>query len=567
MRKWSHARRLAIVAVVVMLIVAAGIALVSRGGDGRPQQLPAGHFEVAPAESGVARAIVERQECLPDRSVTAWIRWAAAPEASGVYLVQLTGPGIDRAPRERRSAGAPTIFGGLESGSGYEFVVLAPNGSAWAAGSFTTPLCVAYDPCSPGTNLLSNGPVSGAVTDTTAKVWLRTCQPTRFRIRYKQSERAWSQAMTTAVSTTEPSEDNTAVVTLEGLQPFTSYDYRVIVEAGISVVQPAGRLRTLPPSGQPSAFRFGLSGDIHQLSLTRNVAAIRCLRQQRPDFQLLIGDNISVDDFGPFRPSSRRDYDRMYRENFAEPTLRRLLAEVPTFSMWDDHDILNDWAQGSQAPWSEARAAYWSWVGSRNPPPLGPSVNYFTFDVGQTSFFILDVRSHRAPKSAPDDARKSMLGAEQKAHLKEWLLASPARFKFIVSGVPWNDHQVVPLKEGDGWDGFKSERKELFDYVRKNQIAGVVLLSADAHWPGVFRDERYGLYEFQLTPLASIAAPLPDGVLGAPDVIFARGQTNAFGIFEVDSTRIPAVLNLRIYDSRCAELYSITLTQPDLGDE
>lgn len=82
------------------------------------------------------------------------------------------------------------------------------------------------------------------------------------------------------------------------------------------------------------------------------------------------------------------------------------------------------------------------------------------------------------PRSAPDGAGKSALGAAQKAWLKEQLRASRAPFKVVASGQPWSDEKGPG---GESWQAFAHERRELFDFIREQGITGVVLLSGDNH--------------------------------------------------------------------------------------
>jgi len=232
--------------------------------------------------------------------------------------------------------------------------------------------------------------------------------------------------------------------------------------------------------------------------------------------------------------------------------------------MWDDHDIMNDWDSKSAPPYAFAKEAFDDFVGRQNPPTVRPNGTYFTFDAGDVSFFVLDVRSFRDKKHTPDNAAKSMLGAEQKAELKNWLKTSKAKFKFVTSGVEFHDHQTVPLKQDDAWEGFKTERQEIFDFIHNNHVGGVILISGDAHWPGVFKHE-YGIPEFQTTP-ASVAPPNPPpSAIGAPDVLFEDGQKNVFGQFDVDTTVSPARVDFTMVQSTGTELYKLSLTETDLA--
>jgi alkaline phosphatase D len=232
--------------------------------------------------------------------------------------------------------------------------------------------------------------------------------------------------------------------------------------------------------------------------------------------------------------------------------------------MWDDHDILNDWDRKDAEPYAFAKEAFTEFIGRQNPDPVRDGSTYFSFDAGDVSVFVLDCRSFRSPKRQADDAQKSMLGDQQKADLKEWLTTSTAKFKFIASSVQWSDHQVVPLRKDDAWDGFRTEREEILDFVNANGVDGVMLLSGDAHWPGVIR-HSHGIIEFQTTPVGVSPPAPPPSVEGAPDVLFAQGQKNVFGRFDVDTTVSPARVDFAMVEHNGTELFTLTLTEPELA--
>jgi alkaline phosphatase D len=130
--------------------------------------------------------------------------------------------------------------------------------------------------------------------------------------------------------------------------------------------------------------------------------------------------------------------------------------------------------------------------------------------------------------------------------------------------VQWSDHQVVPLRKDDAWDGFRTEREEILDFVNANGVDGVMLLSGDAHWPGVIR-HSHGIIEFQTTPVGVSPPAPPPSVEGAPDVLFAQGQKNVFGRFDVDTTVSPARVDFAMVEHNGTELFTLTLTEPELA--
>lgn len=72
----------------------------------------------------------------------------------------------------------------------------------------------------------------------------------------------------------------------------------------------------------------------------------------------------------------------------------------------------------------------------------------------------------------------------QKQWLKDGLLNSHARWKIIVSTVPWNP--TTP--KGDAWWDFKAEQEELLEFFKYNDITGLIMVSGDIHTGGAIDD-------------------------------------------------------------------------------
>ena len=95
-------------------------------------------------------------------------------------------------------------------------------------------------------------------------------------------------------------------------------------------------------------------------------------------------------------------------------------------------------------------------------------------------FILTDGRSARSDVDAPDDARKSMLGEQQKAWFLAELLDAADRYPLTVwvNPLPWISAQTPGA---DHWGGYATERRELADFIADNEIDGLVMVSGDAH--------------------------------------------------------------------------------------
>jgi len=232
--------------------------------------------------------------------------------------------------------------------------------------------------------------------------------------------------------------------------------------------------------------------------------------------------------------------NRLYTEAFEDSSLSNLMASDTTRSyfMWDDHELQDNYDMGTETEiYAVAREAFDKHVAFRNPPPLREGELFYTLKDEDHGFsaFVLDTRSHRSPLSMPDTmgSGKSMLGIVQLQELKNWMSSlSPETWKVIVSSVMWNDYGEEALEDGepylDGWARYEIERQNVFDYIKSENIDNVLLLSADAHWSGVFYFEEEELYEFSVSPLAS--PPLEPPLVRTGAVLFQqKGREGVFG--------------------------------------
>jgi hypothetical protein len=268
-------------------------------------------------------------------------------------------------------------------------------------------------------------------------------------------------------------------------------------------------------------------------------SVFRWVLERGPDFLLMIGDQI-YSDYPMTIPEIQTAYERKYRDNFKDVYLSEVLRTIPTFMMWDDHELINNYDQGMDTKmYLAARSAYDNFVFPHNPTPRFPGGLFYTFSMGRTKgkegkeegrrrrrgtvesaksvedvslegmgtrtstrgdsrsfadFYVMDLRSHRDPSLTTPAMNKTMLGKRQKDDLKKWLLESTAKFKVLVSSVMWNPlnrytASGVPSDTRaimDSWTSYRQERDEILHFLRKENISGAVLISGDSHYSGAF---------------------------------------------------------------------------------
>ncbi len=214
----------------------------------------------------------------------------------------------------------------------------------------------------------------------------------------------------------------------------------------------------------------------------------RTMVEDRADFTVWLGDHVYF--FGDKHWGSRRGMEERYRQVRRKiPFMEKLLACRPQYAIWDDHEYGPNNADGTWALKDTALAVFRQmWANPAYGQPDLPGV-FFNVRHADAEFLFTDGRYHCYKW-------KQMFGPGQMEWLKSKLSASTARFKFIVCG-----SQIInnaPTTENLG--KYPDEYRELFDFLQKNQISGVIFLSGDRHFSEISRLERPGTYPlFDLT--------------------------------------------------------------------
>ena len=377
----------------------------------------------------------------------------------------------------------------------------------------------------------SDGTAVGEVTATNALFWSRSEQGghliVAFRPCHAKSEAAKIWRFEQEFS--DPSADNTVHLKLRSLSPDLEYetyawfqnsaeeslipqmDWRPPVEAV------RARFRTAPRKQVDKALRFAWSGDLGGQNFCRDASEgypiFSQLGAERLDFFLALGDMIYGDNIctavGPTGnqqipreqeiASRREDYWQHWKYNRADYGYRELLSNTSVISIWDDHEVVNDFGpkfdrrDPARLPEldliSEGRAALFDY----NPIAKGVSGEmklYRSFRWGKNAeIFVLDTRSYRDGNNQADseNAPKTMLGKEQKEWLIRSYLASRASWKIIVSSVPLAQASGPDIHTRDGWSaedyasGYGFELLEILGRFRDAGEDGGIWLSADIH--------------------------------------------------------------------------------------
>ncbi|MBT2337870.1 MULTISPECIES: alkaline phosphatase D family protein [Pseudomonas] len=382
------------------------------------------------------------------------------------------------------------------------------------------------------------GPIVGHTTTDHARIFLRGDHHNKrvfAGIRHRrQGDAAWSKGQFVQLKAYRDMSD---VIVLNGLQASTAYEY----QAGwFSPPSPPHTLETvqeLPlrwpsetyclrtPAREAGAPRAYIVGSCRYLRITgglpslaglgdRTFAGInRVVAQANPPISavLMIGDQVYLDDLNVVAPD--RTYKHIlfkYRTAFSQPHIRRLMSEVPTYMILDDHEIEDNWPANKtvndEVLYANAMSAYALYQASHGPAherlgdgTLNKSLTryWYPFAHGDVEWFVTDSRTQRN-LSAQD---RRILDDEQERALLNWLVSSPARVKFVVTSVMF--YPDSKRNDGDAWQAFPQQRLRLLETIRSHAIKNVIFVSGDVHGSMTSRLRHSGDPDFEVNTVVS----------------------------------------------------------------
>ncbi|WP_031101464.1 MULTISPECIES: alkaline phosphatase D family protein [unclassified Streptomyces] len=361
------------------------------------------------------------------------------------------------------------------------------------------------------------GPLLRYTDGSRATVWVEASGPCTARVRC--SDGAGGTAATFQVA-----GHHYALVTVTGLEPGTSPSYEVFLDDAPVWPLPDSRfppsvIRT-PGAGDAVRVTFGSCrwaappadgkdrvGPDALDTLARRLSADP--DAERPDVLLLLGDQIYADETSEETRrwlAGRRDLDEppggqvadyeeychLYYESWLDPEVRWLLSTVPSFMIFDDHDIVDDWntsaswlADMRDTDWWQERLlsglmSYWvhQHLGNLSPAELADDPTWATVratpdgtkalralaeqadadsssvrfsyrrDFGRVRVVMVDSRAARVL----DEDHRAMLDPAEADWLREQVLADEGAYDHLLIGtsLPWLLPHLV--HDAEGWD-------------------------------------------------------------------------------------------------------------------
>lgn len=320
----------------------------------------------------------------------------------------------------------------------------------------------------------------------------------------------------------------------------------------------ASSIPSSPFHGGPDKILFGSCS--HQ---DKPMPIFDAINQEQSDLFIFLGDNVYGD------TENMAHLAEKYQKLGKIPGFQTLKAQTPLIAIWDDHDFGENDA-GAEYPLKEESRKimldFWQEKpdSARRTREDGIYTSYFYGDDQQVQVIMPDLRWNRpplnsvgkvkyvlsrAPKkmgpySASEKPKASMLGEKQWQWLEQELL-KPAKIKIIASSL----QLLAEFTGWESWANFPADRQRLLNFIRDNQINGVLMISGDTHWgeiSKVTQDLDYPLWEVTSSGLTEEWKDV------SPNVHRVSGYTHKvnYGFLDIDWQQQDPQLDFGLKDEK-----------------
>lgn len=406
-----------------------------------------------------------------------------------------------------------------------------------------------------------------------------------------------------------PERAHAVHVEVTGLPAGCPYWYRF---HALGATSPIGRAITVPRKAD--RLRIALSSCQHWEQA--RFGAYRDMVAAQPDLILQVGDYIyeqsyagqaKVRDFGAPEPKDLDGYRERHALYKTDPDLQAAHRAAPWIVTWDDHEVLNDYANLANrdglapAMFAPRRAAAYQayfehmpirpslWLG-RPTPRLYRAVDWADL----VSLSVLDTRQYRSdpPCAAPHMARnvamhdctearapdRTIMGAAQEKWLAGRLTAERRPWTLIAQQVffapLWLDGARTS-SFSDQWDGYAANRDRVLAGLAQPAVRNAVVLSGDVHsfWLNGLKDAAGQAVGTEIVTSALAAASPPPGRFGDvgannPHVRFSDVDHAGYVLIDISSTALiadfRAISDRTTVDSRVSSVVRFTI-DADIG--
>jgi alkaline phosphatase D len=426
------------------------------------------------------------------------------------------------------------------------------------------------------------GPMPGYVEMRTAKIWLQFDHSVKeATVVYRPASTSKSTFSAQKINLSG-GEYNTAIFNLTALDPGTTYNYYIstaaskkILDSGTITTQALWQSRHAPGD---FTFLAGSCNYFNQPEYDRpgipyggDSTIFETMAREKASFMLWLGDNWYTR-----YPDYASEWGLMYRPSHErrKPVLQKFLKAMSHYAIWDDHDYGPNDADKSYVLKDASRNAFMKYWANPTYGMNGQGI-YTMFNYNDADFFLLDDRWYRSNDRMKDsingkiNEEKKMYGTEQMEWLKNALLFSNSnplnKFRVIVTG-----SQVLnAYSRFDALHVFPGEYNELLNFIKDNNIKGVIFITGDRHHSEIIKQERngaYTLYDVTVSPLTSRVAKTQGKELNNPGRVGKEVDEENYGRFTISGEGKSRKLTLEIIGIKGDVLETWSVPATDMGN-
>lgn len=404
---------------------------------------------------------------------------------------------------------------------------------------------------------LLGGPMLGSVTAEGAAVWVRTLKPASVQVEVTVGRQTqyYGPVESTLAS------DLTASITVDGLQAGQRYPYRVLIDGQPISIPENAAITTAPEPRPRGEVRIAFGSCFHRWGLG-NPMQSDLIRSRQPSAMLLLGDIASQD---------RENHLGLHRADYfmrdLYPAWQNLVASVPVYATWDDHDYFANDKSGVYGKFTvqDQQGVFDVFQEAWNNPSYGFNDErrgvFLRTRIGPADVIMLDNRYFRTGKRGEN----AFLGQEQMDWLEAQLLDCKGPFIILSCGSMWSDY-VSGGK--DSWGKVDPEgRERIFELIEKHKIPGVLLISGDRHGARGFtipRPSGSQFYEFEAASLGGRCGPPTERPGWKKTQLYGICDKYAFGEFSINANLADPEVTFRLIQDSGEIIYETTLTRSQL---
>ena len=288
--------------------------------------------------------------------------------------------------------------------------------------------------------------------------------------------------------------------------------------------------------------------------------------KKEPDIFIFTGDNIYADTHDP------KIIKHKYQLLADQPEFQRLLAAIPIYATWDDHDYGQNDAGQENPIKQQSERQFLDFFQIPNSSPtrdrpgiyqsymLGPREKRIQLILLDTRYFRGTLVEQKLTKKCPNtnygkqlNPDVSLLGHAQWEWLSQELKRS-AKLRIIVSSI-----QVIPDEHcWEKWSNFPLEKEKLFDLIAKSKAKGVLFISGDRHLAEVstIKHNEIDYPIFEITSSGMNTRMYGEGEQNRYRLSKDNFRENNYGLIEIHWEHSSPMLSLQLHNKAGEDLFS-----------